>query len=402
MWRPPPTAVAKAPLSAFGVHDGGGDYQPRDYDGDITRALRSRRPLTLVHGGRLAGSSRALAEAARRHLPDHVLLVPIPDPGVPLTQFVAAAARRLRHGDRAVLWLDALTPGLLEQIDARLLSTLPEGLRICATADTEVVTGSHVPAPVTSALSQHAEIVAASGRTRKGIEERDRVAEALTTATIEQRAVLRIITDWGRIGMPGRLDRGLLRRLHGATPDLSWARSTRLVEELPGGHLRPHPLLAVVTEGSICDAVWRHACDTLDGATRLRVALSAYDRGEVSDSRKWCAELAATGDPALAPVMLLLGSMTLDEGDTKAARAWWRRTVDTDHPESAPPAMKALGDLDREDMEWDLARYWYHRALGTGHSDVAMSVMLGLAKLEEEAGDPEAARHWRQQVRRLR
>ncbi|MFI5935281.1 hypothetical protein [Actinoplanes sp. NPDC051494] len=740
-WNLPPAPITEIPLAALGVHPGpaghrdAAGYRALDGDAAITRALtRDNRRVTVVHGPRLAGSTRALAENARRHLPGHTLLLPVPDPALTLHQLIAAAAPWLRHGGEAILWLDALTPVQLEQFDGHLLRTLPDGLRVCVTAETGTITGSHVPAQVVSAFSRYAEVIAlgATRRGRAGLAEWDQVTQALTRESLERRTLLRIVTGWSRIGMPGRLDRTLLRRLYdqelatareitareaaaredaagkdatrsdgarsdaarsdgarsdaarsdGARSDaarsdaarsdaarsdaarsdaarsdaarsdatqpdaarsvtaqeaaareaaareaaaretaaretasmgtewgdikageiganqlgvseagvseagvseagvseagvseagvseagagdlaadsaeapthknpeagsswhkgwlseserdgwpgradaanpggsgpvgqsgrlrpddparregsawwrsraeresraeragqadregraeredwaeresrperagwaeredwaereslagrkgwtepegvvgrwpgaarrlvggrgagdsrangpgfaraLAWAKETRprLVEEVPGGHLRPHPLLALAAGEGICDAVWRYACRTLDGPARLRVALSAYDRGEVAESRRWCAQLADTGDPALAPVMLLLGSLALDEGDSEEARRWWRRTVDTDHPESAPPAMQALGHMDHQMREWDLARYWYHRALGTGHADVAMAALLGLARVEEDAGDLTAARHWRLQLRR--
>jgi hypothetical protein len=404
LWDPMPGPVADAPLAAFGVHPGPVPYADRDHDRDITRALTGERRLTIVHGARLAGASRALAEGARRHLAGHTLLVPVPDPQLTLHRLAGAGTPWLRHGGKAVLWLDALTPALLDQLDPRLLR---EGLRICVTADTEIMTGTHVPARTVSALSRYADVVAIRGRA--GHVHLDPVTRVLADTSVERRTLVRVVTDWARIGMPGRLDRGLLRRLYeqelpgaGFARALAWAVTAqpRLVDPVPGGHLRPHPLLPVVLHEPICDAIWQHACRTLDGSARLRVALSAYDRGEVAATRRWCETLADNGDPALAPVMLLLGSMALDEGDTEGARRWWQRTVDTDHPQSAPPAMKALGNLDHSDKEWDTARYWYHRALATGHADVAMAAMLGLAQVEDDAGEPEAARHWRHQVAR--
>ncbi|AGL18444.1 Sel1-like repeat-containing serine/threonine protein kinase [Actinoplanes sp. N902-109] len=386
------------------MHPGPIPYEPRPHDPAIDRALTGDRRLTIVHGQRLAGASRSLAEAARRRLGTRTLLVPLPDPALSLHRLVSAATPFLRHGGEAVLWLDALHPALLDQLDPRLLR---EGLRICVTAGTETMTGTHVPAHTVSALSRYADIIAIHTRPRQVVV--DPVRQALAGASVERRTLVRIVTDWARLGMPGRLDRGLLKRLYeqelpgaDATRALAWAVTAqpRLVEPVPGGHLRPHPLLTVVQQDRVCDAVWQHACRTLDGADRLRVALSAYDRGEVAETRRWCETLADTGDPALAPVMLMLGSMALDEGDTEGARRWWQRTVDTDHPQSAPPAMKALGNLDHQDKEWDTARYWYHRALATGHADVAMAAMMGLATVEEDAGDIEAAEHWRRQVAR--
>ncbi|WP_067501021.1 lipopolysaccharide assembly protein LapB [Actinoplanes sp. TFC3] len=405
LWSPAPGPIGRMPLAAFGVHPGPIPYTPREHDREIDRALTGERQITIVHGHRLTGASRALAEGVRRHLGEHTLLVPLSDPALSLHRIVAAAAPFLKHGGRAVVWLDALSPALLDQLDPRLLR---EGLRLCVTADTETMTGTHVPAHTVSALSRYAHIIAV--RTRRHNVDLSRVQHLLEDASVQRRTLVRVVSDWARIGMPGRLHRGLLKRLYerqlpGAdfARALAWAVTAqpRLVDPVPGGHFRAHPLLAVVLHEPICDAVWEHACNTLDGAARLRVALSAYDRGEVAATRRWCETLADTGDPALAPVMLLLGSMALDEGDTEAARRWWQRTVDTDHPESAPPAMKALGNLDHVDKEWDTARYWYHRALATGHADVAMAAMLGLAQVEEDAGDPQAARHWRQQVNRI-
>ncbi|TDC40765.1 tetratricopeptide repeat protein [Micromonospora sp. KC213] len=461
-----PRLLSEVSLGDLGVHpnrfatgDEPAPYLPRDIDADLVAALRSPVPVVIVHGSRLAGASRSLAHHARRLLPDHRVLVYSPDPDVTVTQLMTHAAGQLAGAAGAVLWLDSLGPTQLAQMDAAVLDELPRGLRICATTESVVVTGVQVPPRVGEALGRHARLIRLApmseperdalrglpvyqpivpvldepeppllGRLLVAL---DTISEALQIDSDDstyRQALIRVVTDWQRVGVPGRLDEQLLfelysrcwQRLTAARPTVPvsrdrfraarrWASQptgTRpwLVDAVAGGHIRPHPLLGVLAEDpqrgwTTTDAVWNHAARALTGTELIRVALGAYDRGDHRHAR----QLLATVDPAtlspghratLAAVFVSLADDQRSAGNTAAARRWYIRAVDTGDPGEAPPAMVSLGDLESAAGNRAGALRWYLRAVDTGHPDAAPFAMVNSAIEERERGDVARARHW--------
>ncbi|MEU4339090.1 tetratricopeptide/SEL1-like repeat protein [Micromonospora lupini] len=460
-----PRLLSEVSLVDLGVHpnrfatDEPAPYLPRDVDADLVAALRSPVPVIIVHGARLAGASRSLAHHARRLLPDHRVLVYSPDPDVTVTQLVTHAAGQLAGAAGAVLWLDPLEPAQLAQLDAAVLDGLPRGLRICATAESVVVTGVQVPTRVGEALGRHARLIrlaplseperdalrglAAYQPVVPVLEESeppllgrllvalDTISEALRTDSDDstyRQALIRVVTDWQRIGMPGRLDEQLLfdlysrcwRRLTAArsTAPVSrdrfraarrWASQPTgarpwLVDAVGGGHTRPHPLLGVLAEEpqqgwATTEAVWNHAARALSGAESIRVALGAYDRGDHRHARQLLATLSPSNLPpdhraTLAAVFVRLAHDLRSAGNSALARRWYTRAVDTGDPGEAPPAMVSLGNLESAAGDLPEALRWYLRAIDTGHPDAAPRAMVNSAIQERERGDLVRARHW--------
>ncbi|GGM47239.1 hypothetical protein GCM10007977_056110 [Dactylosporangium sucinum] len=469
-----PRLLSEASLAELGVHPNRFDavrdvardvgpeaapYAARDVDEEIVAALSSAVTVVLVHGVRLAGASRSLAHHARRLLPGHRVLVYRPDPDVTVPQLVAHASRWAADAPGAVLWLDALDPAQVAQLDAAVLSTLPSGLRICATAESTLVTGTQVPARVAAALREHATLIrlAPLSETERQVVRDllayqsigpaldepdppplgrllvalDSMGDDLLTGSEDSRhrqALIRVVTDWQRIGLPGSLDRKVLfdlygrcwRQLTGAGPAAQVSRSRFraarawaerptdsrpwLIDEVAGGHTRPHPLLGVLADApgdgwETTDAVWEYAVETLAGAERVRVALGAYDRGDHRHTRELLAGVDDTGlDPAdrntLANVFFTLGVELYLAGDLAGARPWWTRAAGTGHPDIAPAAMANLGELERVAGTTDEARRWFTAAIETRHREYAPKAMFQRANLEQAQGRPADARRW--------
>ncbi|HET8681661.1 MAG TPA: tetratricopeptide repeat protein, partial [Micromonosporaceae bacterium] len=237
-----------------------------------------------------------------------------------------------------------------------------------------------------------------------------------------------MVTDWQRIGMPGRLDGRLLfdlygrcwRRLTGARPAAPvsrdrfrdarrWASQptpTRpwLIDEVAGSHIRPHPLLGVLADDpehgwATTEAIWNHAAKALTGADRIRLALGAYDRDDYRHTRILLASIDPTNLPpgdlaTLVTVFHTIAAHLYTAGHITAARRWFTRAVDTGHPDQAPAAMVNLGNLEAGQGDPDEARRWYGRAAGTCHSYTAPVAMVNLGNLEEEQGNIVEARRW--------
>jgi TPR repeat protein len=461
--RPP--LLGQATLVALGVHSsrfdaaGPSPYLARDCDPDVVAALRGSQRLIVVHGARLAGASRSLAQAAIQHLAAHWLLVPPADPDLTLTDVVAAAAEWARRSPGAVLWLDALGTAKVAQLDTALLSTVPAGLRVCVTSETATITGIQVPASISAALRQYGQLVQVgplSDAERTAMKEApvyawlhsvldeptplllgrlmvslDQIMAALREIADDapaRLALVRVVTDWARIGMPGRLDRITLRRLYepcwreltdtssatavsktGFVRTLRWATRNawlrpQLVDEVIGGHLRPHSLLTVLaaseTEGwNVSETLWAYADRALQGTDRETVALYAYSRGDHVHAIK----LLSDADPAniapddmdtLATTFFGIAHWLDRSGDHSNARRWWKKVIATGHADWAAKAMVNLGSLERVQGEIDKARRWFIEAQTADHVDATPGAMVNLGSLEMSQGHVDQARHW--------
>jgi hypothetical protein len=242
-----PRQLGDAELGELGVHwsrataDGYGPYVERDADRELDDVVRGGQSLVAVTGAALAGRTRTLAEAARRHLEDS-WLVWFDRPGTRLADMVAEA-QRLARGGPVVLWLENadLTP--LEQLSSRLLDELPPGFRVLMTLDMALMDAGVLPAEAAQVLSApgacarlgpitasereqliaepaYAEIAAASadeplmGRIMVSL---DRVTHALETSDAEsicRVAVLHAAVDWQRAAVPEPLTTKVIEDLY--------------------------------------------------------------------------------------------------------------------------------------------------------------------------------------------
>ena len=436
--------------------DGYGPYVAREADRELNEAISGGKTLVAVSGVALAGRTRTLAEAARRHLEDS-WLVWFDRPGTRLADMVAEA-RRLARGGPVVLWLENadLTP--LEQLSSRLLDELPPGFRVLMTLDVALMDAGVLPAEAAQVLSApgacarlgpitapererllaepaYAEIAAASadeplmGRIMVSL---DRVTHALETSDAEsicRVAVLHAAVDWQRAAVPEPLTTKVIEELYHKGywqglarrgPDAAVSRSgfrqaikdllapaprdgPQLLDEVYYSgrvtHLRPHSLLATVADNpqrppgwAISETLWNYLAKTLKGPQRLNVGLNAYSRGDYRHARRLLGSLDVAAIPA--EIIFRIASDAHYSGQTTAARTWYAKAVASGHADYAPWAMVGLGVLESVPGRIEEARKWYTKAIESAHADHAPEAMANLGKLEKEQGRIEEARKW--------
>jgi hypothetical protein len=232
--------------SRFGV-DGDSPYVKRDKDEILARALREGpHRLVVVKGPRLAGTTSTLAQAAQTYLPYHHVLVFTNDPRFSLAHMVTEGRQWAAEDQGAVLWLDDLTGGQLEQLDQALLDSLPTGLWILSTVNEKHLKGFRAPEHVTQLLEERSTqiaIGAISAEERNGIRcekvyadlqavldtdewlmgrlmvALDQVQNVLVPESNEESVdrigLLRVVIDWYRLAMPTPLTRPVLKDLYG-------------------------------------------------------------------------------------------------------------------------------------------------------------------------------------------
>jgi tetratricopeptide (TPR) repeat protein len=465
--RPP--LLDEATLTQLGVHESRfsdrqqSRYVPREKDRHIADALQEGdRRLVIVRGPRLAGTTRTLAEAARTILPDHRIVAFTVDQRLSMAEMVKEAAQWARDWPGAVLWVDPLTNSQFEQIDQALLDALPDGLWVLATLHTEDSTGYRAPAQVMQTLDENAAVVTlgtlTSGeRAALRAEEAyrdlvraldrdsdvligrlmvalDQIQNALTPGVDETSSdrvsLLRAITDWWRVDMPGLLTRDVLiviyedyrREAAGLGPGtavsrmgfdraVAWATTEANpgrpqlvdVQAVTGGvQYVPHPLLDVVAEErgpgwTVSDALWTYAERTVRGDARIGIGYAALDYGAFAHARKL---LDPFRPNQVSPNALLAIARWLDTtGDARAARSWYAKVSATADADAAPQAMYRLGRLEADLGNQSAARRWYERVIETTHPDSAPMAMTNLGTLEKQQGnEAEARRRWKQAI----
>jgi tetratricopeptide (TPR) repeat protein len=439
-------------------------YIPREKDRDIADALQEGdRRLVIVRGPRLAGTTRALTHAAQVILPDHRVVAFTVDQRLSMAEMVQQAAQWACDWPGAVLWLDPLSTGQLEQIDQALLDALPDGLWVLATLHTEDSTVYHAPAHVMQTLDERAALVTLGtltsgeraalraeeayrdlasalddgsdvlmGRLMVALDQiRDALAPGADETSSDRTSLLHAATDWWRIGMPGLLTRDALAAIYkhyrrtaaGLGPDaavstlgfdraLTWATSEADpgrpqlvdVQTVTGGvQYVPHPLLDVVA-------------DEHGTGWTIADALWAYAERTVRGSARIRIGYAALDYAAFAHARNLLGGFQpaqvspnallaiagwLDTtGDARAAHSWYAKVIATADADDAPQAMYRLGHLEGDLGNPSDARRWYERAIETKHPNVAPMAMTNLGTLEKQQGnEAEARRLWKQAIR---
>jgi tetratricopeptide (TPR) repeat protein len=246
--------LADVGLAALGVHTPlPARAFERDADHRIESAVGGSDAVVIVAGPRLAGTTHALARAARLLLGDHRVVRCDPatlagaDPlAAPADPALVAALAEPPEGPGVVVWLDGVGPALLAVLRA---ARPPAGVRILATADGGLlhpditageagpgVTVVRLPGALTADEAARAVPTGLTARTGTRLGEllvdltpqrallvpgapgpdrtwlQPRRGEARTAATARA-AVLRVAVDWDRLGIPHALPTPLLARL---------------------------------------------------------------------------------------------------------------------------------------------------------------------------------------------
>jgi len=371
----------------FGVHDEGAEapYEPREADAAVEAAVGSDRPLVLVTGDRLAGSSRSLHRAVRRMAGDRWVL-PLTEPhAVDLAGALRLARGIARRAGPVLVTVDDAPPALLDQLVPETCALLDADLRLVLTSRRTFLRAFPLEATRTALREATVEVPAASDGRPYGEQVRPlvrarAVLDPVGWTSLVPLALLRAVVDWERLGVPAPLTPALLAEiapiylpmLGAATPPEAelaravrdgwrrdvgglrlWHRSRRRGET----HLVPDRLFSHLADTDPEPAGWavpvglvgplRKRLDD-DGCYRLaRVALA---RGDGLLALRLCGDLPPGGIEA--------------EGALQVGLEMAYRST-PDGPEPGRWDRHAVGWLDSvlERADGDLARR-AHRALG--------------------------------------
>lgn len=421
--RPP--RLADASLADLGVHAPHGTYVPREIDTALEKLFADDAQLVVVHGKRLVGATRALAEAARKHVPDHTLYAFHPDPRVPLTELLAAAKRSAKNG--AVLWLDDAGSELLGQLRT---AEIPAGVLVLVTARSALVGGTRLPDPLPATAVEigdlapaereaHDDLPADSTATRIGLllVPLEPVKTALTgdseerSIRFDRQAVLHVLTDWHRMDPPTVLTAKTLTTLYsdyrrelanlegraavsnpGRERAIEWALELGLITEVfakGDDYYYGSGLLSAVADGRrqpVGAPFWRYAESTLEPQVRRLLGLTAFDRGDYPHARDLLDQL----DDVPVHVKYVIAYRAHRGGSVAIARRWYEKAI----ADGSVPAMVDLGVLEAAEGKASEARSWFQRAVDEGDPAEAARAMRGLGVLEKEQGNPEQAKQW--------
>ena len=364
--------IADCGPDVFGVRDDGatGEYVPRDVDAAVEAAVGSDRPLVVVTGDRLAGSSRTLHRAARRMLGDRWVL-PLREPHiVDLADALRFAGRIARRSGPVVVAVDDAPPALLDQLTDETYALLGGDVRLLLTSrrsflgafpaeDTRArLRAATVEVPPASDGRPFGERVRPLGRARA-------VLDPVGWSSLLPLALLRAVVDWERLGVTTALTPEVLAAiapiytvpLGVPTPsdaDLRdairagwrtdhggmrlWRRTRRRGEP----HLVADRVFSHLADAEPGTAGWE-VPDALvqvlrkrgDAAERYRLARVALARGEQHLAVRLCADLPPTGLEPQAAFLIGTGlasppagpSSVSEQGKTLAA-SWFHSVID--------------------------------------------------------------------------
>lgn len=201
--------------------DAGAPYVARPVDDVLEDACGRDRPLVVVTGERLAGTSRATHRALRRMLGDRLLL-PVTDPHSADLAAVLRAARGIaaRSGPVVVVADDA-PPALLDQLTADVHAALTPTVRLVLTTRRTFL-DAHL-APATRARLEGALVTMPGdppiGETVRPVARAHAVLDPVGWSSLVPLALLRVAVDHERLGVPLPLTPALLVEL--APPHLA-------------------------------------------------------------------------------------------------------------------------------------------------------------------------------------
>ncbi|HTP17065.1 MAG TPA: tetratricopeptide repeat protein [Streptosporangiaceae bacterium] len=458
-----PRQLGQLELSELGVHrssasaDGYGPYVIREADRDLDDAFDSGQKLVAVAGTMLAGRTRTLAEAARRHLADSWLVWFEETPGAHVGDMVAEA-RRYARGWPTVLWLENADLALLSQFSGRLLDELPPGFRIVMTLDAGLLDAGVLPDEAAQVLKVpggcvRLGVITAAERERLAAQRvyaeiarapdhepvlmgqlmvsLDQITDALRTPGDDATcriAVLHAAVDWQRAAVPQPLTRTVIEKLcrdgywrqmttRGADAELSPKRfratlknllatapgdGPPLLEEVYYGnarHLRPSRLLTAVADDPRRPPGWAVSeilWNYLDQALDDPQRMSVGLTACTRGDYRHARRILDPLGPAGVPaeIVFRIADAAREAGEDTAARTWYADASATGHGDWAPRAMYSLGVLEDQQGRIEDARAWYAKAAATGHPDMAPLAMYKLGALEQRQDRLDEARAW--------
>ncbi len=459
--RPYPVADV-VDLGEFGVRvsrtdiDTHGDpyypYVPRAADMLLAEALdrrvRGADPrVLLVVGEAMTGKSRTLAEALREHpvLSSSPLLKPRPQADLRrVAQFVTS--------EGGVLWLDDLNarlatvdsavvrdllavPGLvivgaLRADQLRLLQGNPE-LRLPWDLLTDERLVEHLPLAQRWTPQEQEGLRGAETDVRDTVRQgsplgevlgaADELRKRLTAGTPRLQALVQLVADWARTGLPKHVPETVAEQLweaylHPAESQalvdldaedreqafrdaLAWAcqavaGSAALLTRTEQGLAAEDYLIGLRTDqqAQIPLPVWRNALKEAtqigaNSATMLELGYRAAIADITDIARRAWDQLAAGSTDAAPAAAVNLGMLLAEQGNAAGALAAYQRAIESGHAEAAPTAAVKLGSLLAERGIPGGARAAYQRAIDSGHANYAPAAWVNLGLLLAEQGD---------------
>lgn len=429
-------------------------YIRRSIDDELARSLdrradgTDRRPLVLA-GPAMSGTSRMIAEALRVHpvLGDWTVLVP--PPGADPADVLAQAPP-----EGAIIWWDNIDDTTVDWGSATLSAWRDrDRLLVAAAVRTELVDtliedrDFHSPWSVLADVEgvevlrlplwrpEDLPAVGVDPLLRRRIVEGRSLGQALGGAVeLEEHvrdagsvaeAVVRVVTDWARMGLRDGIPTQVAEQVW--LPTVGRRRRQQLGEEnahdrrerferavaamaepIPAVGARPigwegdrlypdsflvaHPPSGWATIG---DQLWSaalvHASATGDPRVLLVLGLRAYAAEMLDVARGAWEAVARMKSPLSGWGWALVGQLHAveDEEPDDAMAALWN-AMDSGHPDAAPAAAIALGRV-LEIRDPDAARRAYAWAVARGHSGLAPEAALRTGWLLEW-DDPAAAR----------
>jgi tetratricopeptide (TPR) repeat protein len=462
--RPYPIAAVPE-LGDFGIRrsrtdvDTHGDpYYPyirRDLDAALNEALDRRvdgteRRMLLLIGDAMAGKSRTLAEALRRHPALAMRPLLAPHRTADLRQVV-----RLAASCGAVVWLDDVnayptgldaairslpdTPGVVVAATLRTdqlrrlqdnpdLRTTWDALSATWLVDQVTVEPGWSDAEQTRLDGTESVIRKAVQRGRplgEVLGAADELRKRLRLGSPQEKALVFTVADWPRAGRPAILTEDLARQLWtahlppSAAADLAdmtdedseqafrdargWAGqkiadATALVRRTKHGLVAEDYIVALrTTDNAIIPAeIWQQAVDTSlasGSETELNAVGYQATMSRQYDVAQQALAPIAYGDSRTASAAAnALGLVLRQQGRVADALAAFQHAVQLGDPSVTPLAVYFIGDLLERQGDRQGARAAYQRAIESGHPVAATRALLNLGKLLQEQGDPEGAR----------
>ncbi|GAA4864221.1 hypothetical protein [Actinomycetospora straminea] len=209
--------VGDAGPELLGVRDpdAGAPYVPRPVDDALEDACGQDRPLVVVTGERLAGTSRAVHRALRRMLGDRLLL-PVADPhGADLAAVLRTARAVAARSGPVVVVADDAPPSLLDQLTAEVHAALTPAVRLVLTTRRTFL-DAHLAPAIRARLADALVVVPGDppiGETVRPVARAHAVLDPVGWSSRAPLALLRAAVDHDRLGVPLPLTPALLVEL---------------------------------------------------------------------------------------------------------------------------------------------------------------------------------------------
>jgi len=412
-------------------------------DKQAVLAMREHKPILIVEGERLAGTTRFLFNNAIDCCSDSEVFMIEEWRRHKLTEMVEFCEQFIKKSGDYVLWVERITPAQLKEINRSFIDDLPSNMRVFATLATEDYKDRKLFAETTNTIHNYAariRIGAVSDLERKTILKNTRYTELapminnehddllmgelmgslelikrvivrdnnhLSRMSRHNMALLSAVSDWGRLAMPDQLSRKLLKSMYeeywhedeepkAPMPDmfaevLRWATGKQLglyrplvYKQINGGY-SPHPLLSKILEESfhysVSNVLWKYIETNASVKEKLDKGLAAYQAGQIY----WADRLLyAFPYHTISGIVSTLIAMQLEtQGHLENAARWFKKIVDAETDDESRYYLAAhhLGHIRLQQHRYDESKNWYEQAVLSQDPYIVLASLLNLGKL---------------------